>query len=100
MGVQGKSGLLLCLNPVLFYWSDPGLEGIILHQLDCPDPSPLPGPLRLQGGEGGECHRTQNVFSIKFKLKMGIKIDTFSAVSLSHNIFPSLVPPRLKNTVS
>lgn len=29
----------------------------------------------------------QNVFSIKFKLKMGIKIDTFAVVSLSPNIF-------------
>lgn len=48
--VQGKSGLLLCLNPVFFYWSDPGLEGIILHQLNYADPSPLPSPQRLLGG--------------------------------------------------
>lgn len=31
---------------------------------------------------------------------MGIKIDTFSVVSPSHNIFHSLVPPLLKNPVS
>lgn len=46
----GKSGLLFCRNPVLLYWSGPGLEGIILHQLNCQDPSPLPDHLRLPVG--------------------------------------------------
>lgn len=35
----------------------------------------------------------QNVFSIKFKLKMGIKMDTFPVVSLSFDVFHPLGLP-------
>lgn len=42
----------------------------------------------------------QNVFSIKFKLKVGIKIDNFSVVSLSLDVFHSLGLPLSENAVS
>lgn len=42
----------------------------------------------------------QNVFSIKLKLKVGIKIDTLSVVSLSLDVFHSLQLPLSENSVS
>lgn len=42
----------------------------------------------------------QNVFSIKFKLKMGIKIDTFFVVSLSVDVFHPLGLPLSETVVS
>lgn len=39
----------------------------------------------------------QNVFSIKFKLKMGMKMDIFSVVSLSFDVFHPLGLPLSEN---
>lgn len=90
----GKPGSLFAGTLPSFPGQTLGLEGMILYPLNGWDPSPLPDHLRLPW----EDHKMQNVFSIRFKLKMGIKIDTFSVVSLSHNIFHSLVPPLFKNS--
>lgn len=42
----------------------------------------------------------RNVFSIKFKLKMGIEIDIFSGVSLSLDVFHPLGLPLFENARS
>lgn len=39
----------------------------------------------------------RNVFSIKFKLKMGVEIDIFSGVSLSLDVFHPLGLPLFEN---
>lgn len=41
-----------------------------------------------------------NVFSIKFKLKMGVEIDIFSGVSLSLDVFHPLGLPLFENARS
>lgn len=42
----------------------------------------------------------RNVFSIKFKLKMGVEIDIFSGVSLSLDVFHPLGLPLFENARS